>query len=230
MDVESVQFPGKINLFATTTQPSSPNIYVNGVPIDCVEEYIYLGQNVSLKRDGQATELKRRIGLGWAAYGKLKYIFKSDLPQYLKTRVFNECVLPVLTYGSETWSLTETAMSKLKRTQRSMERSMIGVTLRDRKRNSWIRAKTGVIDIAAKIAKLKWQWAGHVVRLTDNRWTKLTTEWRPRTGKRNTGRPKTRWSDDIKKEAGPLWTRKAEDRDEWRRIGEAYVQKWIEIG
>ena len=37
-----------------------------------------------------------------------------------------------------------------------MERSMIGVTLRDRKRNSWIRAKTGVIDIAVKIAKLKW--------------------------------------------------------------------------
>ena len=51
-------------------------------------------------------------------------------------------------------------------------------------------------DFIAQINKY-YQWAGHVVRLTDNRWTKLTTVWRPRTGKRNTGRPKTRWSDDI---------------------------------
>ncbi|KAI8425160.1 hypothetical protein MSG28_006989 [Choristoneura fumiferana] len=49
------------------------------------------------------------------------------------------CVLPVMTYGSETWALTMGLMRKLKVTQRAMERAMLGVSLRDRIRNDDIR-------------------------------------------------------------------------------------------
>ena len=67
---------------------------------------------------------------------------------------------------------------------------MLGVSLRDRIRNEEIRRRTKVTDIARKISNLKWQWAGHIARRTDNRWGKKVLEWRPRTGRRSVGRPK----------------------------------------
>jgi len=45
--------------------------------------------------------VKRRIRLGWAAFGKLKLIFKSKMNNSLKRKVFDSCVLPVLTYGAK---------------------------------------------------------------------------------------------------------------------------------
>ena len=36
--------------------------------------------------------------------------------------------------------------------------------------------------------------------------------------------------DDLRQVAGGGWMRIAEDRDEWRKLGEAYVQQWTAIG
>ncbi|CAH2251398.1 jg6007 [Pararge aegeria aegeria] len=83
----------------------------------------------------------------------------------------------------------------------AMERAMLGVSLRDRIRNVEIRRRTRVTDIAQRVAKLKWQWAGHIVRRKDGRWGPKVLEWQPRTGKRSVGRPPTRWTDDIKRVA-----------------------------
>jgi len=65
--------------------------------IDEVREYRYLGYDIKIHRDNQTQELQRRVGLGWAAYGKLNGVFKSDIPICLKRKVFNQCVLPVMT-------------------------------------------------------------------------------------------------------------------------------------
>jgi hypothetical protein len=59
------------------------------------------------------------------------------------------------------------------------------------------RQRTKVTDIAYHISMLKWQWAGHVSRRTDNRWGKRVLEWRSRLGKCSLGRPQARWSDDA---------------------------------
>ncbi|KAI8441652.1 hypothetical protein MSG28_015206 [Choristoneura fumiferana] len=93
------------------------------------------------------------------------------------------------------------------------------VSLRDGIRYDVIRSRTKATDIARRIAKLKWQWAGHIARKTDGRWGQKVLEWRPRTGRRAVGRPPTRWSDDLVKVAGSRWMRKAQD-------GKAYVQQW----
>ncbi|CAH2267845.1 jg12922 [Pararge aegeria aegeria] len=44
-----------------------------------------------------------------------------------------------------------------------MERAMLGVSLRDRIRIVEIYKRTRVTDIAGRVTKLKWQWAGHRV-------------------------------------------------------------------
>ena len=87
-------------------------------------------------------------------------------------------------------------------TQRAMERKMLGITLQDHVPNQIIREKNKVKDIAKYVNTMKWKWAGHVARMTDNRWTIRTTEWQPRSGKRSRGRPRKRWRDDILKLVG----------------------------
>ncbi|PZC79989.1 hypothetical protein B5X24_HaOG215579 [Helicoverpa armigera] len=38
------------------------------------------------------------------------------------------------------------------------------------------------------------------------------------------------YSDDLRKTAGRSWMREAENRSQWRTLGEAYVQQWTAIG
>jgi hypothetical protein len=128
------------------------------------------------------------------------------------------------------WTLTARLVHKFRVTQRAMERAMLGVSLRDRIRNLVIRQITKVTDIAHRISMLKWRWAGHISRRTDNRWGKRVLEWRPRLGKRIVGRPQARWSDESRRTAGRSCMRVAEDRAKWRDIGEAYVQQWTVVG
>ncbi|KAJ0175113.1 hypothetical protein K1T71_009254 [Dendrolimus kikuchii] len=195
-------------------------VNVDGVPLEAVQEYVYLGQNIQVGRHNFEGEANRRIQLGWAAFGKLRQVFSSTIPQCLKTKVFEQC----------TWTLTAGLVHKFQVAQRAMERAMLGVSLMDKIRNEDIRKRTKVTDIARKISKLKWQWAGHICRRTDGRWSKRVLEWRPRLGKRSVGRPPARWADDLCKVAGRRWLRKSEDRDEWRRLREAYVQQWTANG
>ncbi|KAI8494201.1 hypothetical protein Bbelb_279610 [Branchiostoma belcheri] len=130
-----------------------------------------------------------------------------------------------MTYGSETWALTSTQMEMLRVAQRKMERIMLGITLRDRKRNSWIRLQTGVTDIITAVNTAKHRWAGHVARLQDNRWTLRATEWTPREWRRRRGRPCTRWRDSLVQHLGPAWPRYARLRREWNESREGFLRR-----
>lgn len=69
--------------------------------------YKYLGREIRISEDNQTCQLSRRIGLTWVAFRKLRDIFISALPICLKMNVCNQCVLPVLTHGAETLTLTK---------------------------------------------------------------------------------------------------------------------------
>jgi hypothetical protein len=117
-----------------------------------------------------------------------------------------------MTYGTETWTLTARLVHMFKVAQRAMERAMLGVSLRNRIRKQVIRQRTKVTGRSHRISMLKWQWAGHISRRTNNLWGKRVLEWRPRLGKRSVGRPQARWSDDLRRTASRCWMRVADDR------------------
>ena len=56
----------------------------------------------------------------------------------------NTVILPAMTYGAETWSLTKCQKEKLAVAQRSMERLMLNITRKDKIRNKVVRSKTQV--------------------------------------------------------------------------------------
>ncbi|CAG9832295.1 unnamed protein product [Diabrotica balteata] len=74
-------------------------------------------------------------------------------------------------------------------TQGVMERAMLGISLRDRMRNIDIRQRTNITVVAERIARLQWQWVGHVARDNPEKWTQRLTNWRPRENRRGVDRP-----------------------------------------
>ena len=128
--------------------------------IENVQGYVYLGQHYSLKENNKDKEIHRRIMAGWVAYAKHRYILKSILAICLKRQVYNSCVLPAMTYGTDTWILTKQAQNKLAAAQTKIERSMISITYTYRKTNIWVREMTNVIYIINTVRKLKLPWAG----------------------------------------------------------------------
>ncbi|GBP91596.1 Putative uncharacterized transposon-derived protein F52C9.6 [Eumeta japonica] len=174
-----------------------------------------VGQIIAFK-DQTNIEIERRVANAWNRYWSLKEILKSEhFPIGAKRKVFNvqcSCVLPCLTYGCQTWALSQKHLLKLRTCQRGMERSMIGFTKRDRIRSEEIRSITKVEDIIKKIRQLKWRWTGHMTRDSRIKWTKIITEWQPRDGTRKRGRQAKRWMDDIRKIGEATWSRKARDR------------------
>ena len=85
-----------------------------------------------------------------------------------------------------------------------------------------------VDDILEVLTKARWQWAGHVARMKDNRWTIRCTEWQVRNGRRARGRPRRRWRDDLQQWQGATWSRTAKDRQQWRGLAEGYLRHWRE--
>ena len=141
-----------------------------------MNEYRYLGQSITME-DKTAQEVEIKIKAGWSVFGRYREIFlDEDIPINLKKKVFNQCVLPTMTYGCQTWTLTKDIIHRLRVSQRAMERKILNIKIKDRISNRTIRERTKVDDVIKVVTKAKWRWAGHVARMSDNRWTIRSTE------------------------------------------------------
>lgn len=115
-----------------TNSPRTETITINNEQIEYVNEYIYLGQLISTA-DTMQKEIDRRIANTWKRFWSLSEVMKNEeMPMTAKRKVFNCCILPCLSYGCQTWALTENLLNKLKVCQNGIERSVIGVKRIDR--------------------------------------------------------------------------------------------------
>uniref|UniRef100_A0A7I4YGJ3 Reverse transcriptase domain-containing protein n=1 Tax=Haemonchus contortus TaxID=6289 RepID=A0A7I4YGJ3_HAECO len=109
----------------------------------------------------------------WGAFKNIERVVKKTKNIRLCAHIFDTAVLPALSYASETWTLRkhdEHAVSK-------------GI------RSSELRHRTKIRDAVDYATKSKIRWAGHVVRYSDDRWTRAVTDWIPWDIKRTPGRP-----------------------------------------
>ncbi|CAH2090098.1 unnamed protein product [Euphydryas editha] len=198
-------------------------IQVNGQQIEYVDSYIYLGKQVSFNVNSNL-EVKRRITLTWKKFWSLKEILKGNYSLHMKKIVMDTSIMPCLLYGCQTWVFTKEIKQKIEKTQKAMERSILRIRKIHKVRSEVIRKKTKFTDALKHALTIKWQWAGHIARYTDRRWTIETTKWKGPSGIRNTGRPKQRWADDIVQVAGRDWIEQSKDREKWKWLEEAYTQ------
>ena len=87
-----------------------------------------------------------------------------------------------------------------------------------------LSAELGLTDWVETQRRRKWQFAGKLARLTDNRWSHLILDWKPNFGHgRSQGHPATRWSDQLEKFAGGSWMTIAENRERWDFYEDGFV-------
>ncbi|KAE9420144.1 hypothetical protein Angca_008898, partial [Angiostrongylus cantonensis] len=137
-----------------------------------------------------------RSGLG--AFKSIEDVVKRTKNTRLCAHLFDSTVLPALTYASETWSLRKQDERSFSVIERAVERTMLGVSrftqLRDGIRSSDLRQRSKIKDAVLYAKPSKIRWAGHIMRINDNRWTRAVGDWIPRDVKHIAGRPPTRWS------------------------------------
>lgn len=182
----------------------------------------YLGAVIDEKGDMEG-EINNRIGAATRLYNALNRILisKREVSKLTKMKIYESVFVPVLTYGCESWVLSERQKSKLQACEMRYLRRAEGVTKRDRIRNEEIRNRLGAEQLQRKIERHQLRWFGHLVRMNGTRRVKVL--WEMGTDRRRTrGRARNSWNGEVAKaleKKGSNWTlarRVALDRNRWR--------------
>ena len=123
--------------------------------------------------------------------------------------------MPILLYGSETWTLYAKEIKELRTIQQRHLQLIMKI--------KWdVLKRAGEEDIEVLLAKNRLRWLGHVARMDDSRMVKLLLFGELAEDTRTDGRPRLRFKDSCKnliKIGGSLdhWTELLVDRVEWRK-------------
>ncbi len=138
----------KINTDKTkvlTTDGSPANMYFEGIQIDQVQNFKYLGSLVQEKKIAVVAEVQCRIGQATAVFTSLKWCLwkKANITIATKMRLFWTRIIPILLYGSETWTPLKKEINKLEVLQMRCLGQILGVTWLDRLLNETVRWQCG---------------------------------------------------------------------------------------
>uniref|UniRef100_A0A914UYW4 Reverse transcriptase domain-containing protein n=1 Tax=Plectus sambesii TaxID=2011161 RepID=A0A914UYW4_9BILA len=110
----------KINSSKTKTMSTTPllnPIHLDDSEIEAVDNYSYLGQLVTIVRD-HTREIRRRKQAGWAVFHQYRnFLTSRTVDMKYKRRIFNQCIIPAMQYGSECWALTKKKRDIMKAAQ-----------------------------------------------------------------------------------------------------------------
>ena len=104
----------KTEVLHLSRNPDQCVLQVNGATLEQVEKFKYLG--VAFTSDGrQDEELDTRIGKASAVMRALHYsvVMKRELSKKAKLSIFKAVFVPILTYGHESWVMTERMRSQV---------------------------------------------------------------------------------------------------------------------
>jgi len=133
----------------------------------------------------------------------------------------------VLTYASETGTLTKRDRKQLNISERKVYRRILG-PIYDNEKENWriltnkeIHASVKKPTIIETIRLNRLRWFGHVQRMEENRIHKRVLYMNLGTA-RLRGRPRNRWQDGVREDgrivAGEGWQEKVNNRGEWKKI------------
>ena len=107
-----------------------------------------------------------------------------------KTRIklYNSLALPVLLYGSETWTIKARDARRITAAEMKYMRRTTGYTWKDYKTSVQIIKELKITPILDKLMEYKRNWIQHVNGMPRNRLPRVMKHY-IRTGRRNRGRP-----------------------------------------
>lgn len=194
---------------------------LDGNRIEQTETFNYLGVRIH-KNGRHEAEVNERLEKTMKLYHSINkaFIRKKEISMKAKISVYKAVYRPILTYGCESWTLTNQIKSKVQAAEMKYLRAVKGVTRLHRIRNEDIREELQVEPVLHTIEKQQLKWLGHMYRMKDERQVKRV--WQARTDqRRRKGRPRKTWNDRIAEclsRRGLTWRegrRMAENKKQW---------------
>ena len=207
------------------------SINIADYTLNVVSEFTYLGATVTDKLSLNS-ELNKRIGKASAGMSKLsKKVWENkNLSTHTKMSVYQACVLSVLLYGSETWSLYSIQEEKLNVFHLRCLRRILAISWKDHVPNCTVLKTANIPSMFALLSQRRMRWLGHVRRMSDGRIPKDILYGELAEGKRPCGRPKLRFRDVCKRDLRSLgikedsWEETASDRSAWKNSVKAGIE------
>ena len=113
-----------------------------------------------------------------------------------KLRIHNITAKAALKFGSEVWVLKKREEQRLEAAQMKFLRHLLRITKLDKEKNQCTRQKTGAQNIVKEIKQHQKKLLQHVQRMDTKRLPKQALQYKPN-GRRNIGRPRKRWRDQL---------------------------------
>ncbi|XP_063426868.1 uncharacterized protein LOC134710440 [Mytilus trossulus] len=199
-------------------------ITLKGNKIDEVENFTYLGTNIS-QDNGTSKDIMARINKARTSFCRLRTVWKTtSISRSTKIKIYNSNVKSVLLYGAESWRVIKFDFNKLSSFHNKCLRKICKIFWPKTISNKDLYNLTLQRDIRAEIKERRWKWIGHVLRKDKDDITKISLRWTPAEGKRKRGRPKETRRRTIESELGIIgmtWgeaERKAQDGQQWRAL------------
>ena len=146
-------------------------------------------------------------------------ICDKRLPARVKGKVYSSVVIPAMVYEIETVAVTKKQIEEMEVAEMKMLMFVIGVTRKDKIRNEYIRGTVKVERLGMKMREGRLRWYGHVMR-RDQEYVGRKMMEMELPGKRNSGRPKRRFLDVVKKDIGEVGAKETdvENRTFWKKM------------
>jgi len=171
--------------------PVRTKIIVDNKIIEQVNSFNYLENMISYEKE---LDIDNKLHEYLKITGILIDVFRPQKP-LKKTRIklYNTLALPVLLYGSETWTIKARDARRITAAEIKYMRTA-GYTWTDYKTNTQIKKELKITAILDKLLEYKRNWIQHVNRMPRNRFPRVMKHYSP-IGRRNHGRPWNRLLD-----------------------------------
>jgi hypothetical protein len=121
-----------------------------------------------------------------------------------KLKIYKTLIRPVVTYGSEAWTLTRRNEQQLRIFERKILSKIFGAIQDENgiwrsRKNQELDELIGNADIVRFIKSRRMNWVGHVMRMEGWRIPRRILEWKP-VGRRIRGNPRKRWIEDVEED------------------------------
>jgi hypothetical protein len=218
---------GKITRDKEVQQPDT-NIIIRNKKVETTDSFSYLGCIVS-NDQRMDKEIESRLSKASTAFNMLRGViwYRKTISVEAKLRIFRACVLPVLLYGSEVWSLTVVQENRVNTFYMKCLRTLLGLNLGDRVPTHTILQLSGQPTIGSIMGRNRLRWFGHANRMENEQngpslVKKIMFSYFPDTKRPGNVGTRKRWEDKIMNDLNLFniknWRRNVKDRDSWREM------------
>lgn len=192
-----------------------------------VETFNYLGAEINSANKISNDVSQRLTAANRAFYANLRLLKSRIISKATKMKIYKTLIRPVLTYGAETWNISTADATRLRVFERKIVRRIQGPVFDNGywriRNNDEIDGYLQQEDVVRFIKAQRLRWLGHVERMASTRMPKRILQ-ATMTGRRQQGRPRNRWKDEVTADLRTMrvrnWKAIAEDRQEWRSVVE----------